>query len=31
MFREDGVTPALLVDAGTFSGPLDLLLSLIRE
>ena len=31
LFREDGVTPALLVDAGTFSGPLDLLLSLIRE
>ena len=30
-FREDGVTPALLVDAGTFSGPLDLLLALIRE
>ena len=30
-FREDGITPALLVDAGTFSGPLDLLLALIRE
>ena len=30
-FRDDGVTPALLVDAGTFSGPLDLLLALIRE
>jgi segregation and condensation protein A len=30
-YREDGVTPALLVDAGTFSGPLDLLLALIRE
>ena len=30
-FREDGVTPALLVEAGTFSGPLDLLLALIRE
>ena len=30
-FRDDGVTPALMVDAGTFSGPLDLLLALIRE
>jgi segregation and condensation protein A len=30
-YREDGVTPALLVEAGTFSGPLDLLLALIRE
>jgi segregation and condensation protein A len=30
-YRDDGVTPALMVDAGTFSGPLDLLLALIRE
>jgi segregation and condensation protein A len=30
-FRDDGITPAFLVDAGTFSGPLDLLLTLIRE
>ncbi len=32
-FRGDGdsTIPAFLVDAGTFSGPLDLLLALIRE
>jgi segregation and condensation protein A len=31
VFREDGITPAFVVDAGAFSGPLDLLLALIRE
>ena len=31
VFREDGITPAFVVEAGTYSGPLDLLLALIRE